>query len=111
METSTHDLIQQHILMQMEEEVTRHFIKAITLHLSTKRSTSLFLWRKKLCTKCALIFLKFNNWSTLEPACKAESLISRPMFFSYTVDMSIKNEKEECAAGFLNYIDPLRNEP
>jgi len=28
-----------------------------------------------------------------------------------TVDMSIKNEKEECAAGFLNYIDPLRNEP
>jgi len=82
-ETSTHDLIQQHILMQMEEEVTRHFIKAITLHLSTKRSTSLFLWRKKLCTKCALIFLKFNNWSTLEPACKAESLISRPMFFSY----------------------------
>ena len=28
-----------------------------------------------------------------------------------TVDMSIKNEKAECAARFLNYTDPLRNEP
>ena len=26
-------------------------------------------------------------------------------------DMSIKNEKAECATRFLNYTDPLRTEP
>lgn len=61
-----------------DERGSYHFIKAIALHLSTARSTSLFLWRKKLCTKYAQIFLKSNNWSTVGPACQAKSLISRP---------------------------------